>query len=74
QDGSDMTAAGQEWLAANPHLKFYNNQRGYHLCHATANEWTTDFVVVDKVTKPDGTASVRRSFVVAAGEAGIQDA
>lgn len=74
QDGSDMTSAGQEWLAANPHLKFYNNQRGYHRCRATATEWTTDFVVVDKVTKPGGTVSVRKSLVVAAGEAGIQNA
>jgi phosphodiesterase/alkaline phosphatase D-like protein len=74
QDGSDMTAGGREWLAANPHLKFFNNQRGYVRCQLTAQQWRSDYLVVDKVTKPGGSVSVRRSFVVEAGKAGLQDA
>src|SRR5690606_2587449 len=68
-DGADMTPNGEEWLAANPHLRFFNSQRGYLRCRATADLWTSDYVVVDKVTTPDGTASVRQSLVVEAGRA-----
>jgi alkaline phosphatase D len=74
QDGADMTAGGREWLAANPHLKFFNNQRGYIRCRVTADEYTTDYVVLDKVTKPGGTASVRTSFVVESGRADLNEA
>ena len=73
-DGADMTEAGREWLAANPHLKFYNNQRGYLRCHVTPGLWRTDYLVVDRVTEAGGSTSVRASFVVEAGRAGVQDA
>ncbi|WP_201760528.1 MULTISPECIES: alkaline phosphatase D family protein [unclassified Nonomuraea] len=72
-DGSDSTPGGQEWLAANPHLKFFNNQRGYVRCRADADTLTTDYVVVDKVTTAGGAASVRRSFVVESGRPALQD-
>ncbi|MER6948700.1 alkaline phosphatase D family protein [Nonomuraea sp. NPDC000554] len=72
-NGSDMTPGGAEWLAANPHLKFFNNQRGYVRCHIAADTLRTDYVVVDRVTAPDGTASVRRSFVVESGRPVLQE-
>ena len=74
RNGADMTAGGREWLAANPHLKFFNSQRGYVRCHATEREWRADYLVADRVTTPGGTVSVRRSFVVEDGKAGLQDA
>ncbi|KRV49105.1 alkaline phosphatase [Wenjunlia vitaminophila] len=74
RDGSDMTEGGREWLAANPHLKFFNNQRGYLRCRVTPTEWTTDYLVVDRVTVPGGTTSLRRSFVIEAGRTGLHDA
>jgi alkaline phosphatase D len=73
-DGYDTSAGGQEWLAANPHLKFFNGQRGYVRANITREAWHTDYVVMSKVTVPDGTASIRRSFVVEAGRTGLQDA
>jgi alkaline phosphatase D len=73
-NGSDMTEGGREWLAANAHLKFFNNQRGYLRCRVTPGLWTTDYLVVDQVTKPGGSTSLRASFVVEAGRAGVQDA
>lgn len=73
-NGTDMTEGGREWLASNAHLKFFNNQRGYLRCRVTPQLWTTDYLVVDQVTKPGGTTSLRRSFVVEAGRAGVQDA
>ncbi|WP_214324820.1 alkaline phosphatase D family protein [Nonomuraea sediminis] len=73
-NGSDMTTGGTEWLAANPHLKFFNNQRGYVRCRITAATLRTDYVVVDKVTTPGGTPSLRRSFVVESGRPALQEA
>jgi alkaline phosphatase D len=73
-NGADMTAGGQEWLAANPHLRFFNSQRGYVRCRATPEEWRTDYVVADRVTTPGGALSVRKSFVIEAGQAGMHDA
>ncbi|NUP80490.1 MAG: alkaline phosphatase [Nonomuraea sp.] len=73
-NGSDTSAGGQEWLAANPHLKFFNNQRGYIRCHVAKDTLRADYVVVDKITTPDGTASVRKSFVVESGRPALQDA
>ncbi|GAA4206732.1 alkaline phosphatase D family protein [Actinocatenispora rupis] len=73
-DGSDLTAAGKEWLAANPHLRFVNSQRGYVRCRVEPAQFRADYVVLDKVTTPGGTASVRRSFVVESGRPGIQEA
>ncbi|TDD44545.1 alkaline phosphatase [Nonomuraea terrae] len=73
-DGSDMTAGGTEWLASNPHLKFFNSQRGYIRCRVAKDTMRADYVVVDKVTTPGGTASVRRSFVVESGRPALQDA
>ncbi|MER6943200.1 alkaline phosphatase D family protein [Nonomuraea sp. NPDC000554] len=72
-NGSDTSPGGQEWLAANPHLKFFNNQRGYVRCHLGPDTLRADYVVVDKVTTPGGAASVRKSFVVESGRPAIQD-
>ncbi|MGW0483363.1 alkaline phosphatase D family protein [Nonomuraea sp. NPDC003214] len=72
-NGADMTAGGQEWLAANPHLKFFNSQRGYVRCTLSRDLLRTDFVVVDRVTTPGGGASVRRSFAVESGRPALQD-
>ncbi|MEV5889331.1 alkaline phosphatase D family protein [Nonomuraea fuscirosea] len=73
-NGSDTTPGGAEWLAANPHLKFFNNQRGYVRCHVAQDTMRADYVVVDQITTPDGTASVRKSFVVESGRPALQDA
>ncbi|NUR90462.1 MAG: alkaline phosphatase, partial [Nonomuraea sp.] len=70
----DTSAGGQEWLAANPHLKFFNNQRGYIRCRVAKDTLRADYVVVDKITTPDGSASVRKSFVVESGRPALQDA
>ncbi|WP_419992360.1 alkaline phosphatase D family protein [Streptomyces boninensis] len=74
QNGSDMTPGGREWLDANPHLKFFNNQRGYLSCRATRDEWTCDYQVLDQVTKPGGKVSRRASFVVESGKADFHEA
>ncbi|MFO0924997.1 MAG: hypothetical protein U0905_21230 [Pirellulales bacterium] len=55
-------------MAANPGVKFHNQQRGYVLCIVTNQSWETEYIVVDQVKqRPGGTCSTRAKFVVEAG-------
>lgn len=74
KDGADMDALGEQWLAANPHMKFHNAQRGYVSCNLTPDIWRTDFRVLPYVTKPDAPISTRASFIVENGRPGLQKA
>jgi alkaline phosphatase D len=49
-------------------VRFHNQQRGYVRCTVTPSEWTADFVVMDRVTKPGGKASVRATFTLRDGD------
>ena len=71
-DGSDTNANTEAYLAENPHLKFFNNQRGYVRCELTHDQWQSDYLVASVVTTPDGTISTRASFVVEDGQPGAQ--
>lgn len=73
-DGSDSTAAVDAYLPDNPHVHFYNNQRGYVRCVLTPDRWQSDYRVVPFVTKPDAQIKTRASFVVESGHAGAQRA
>ena len=73
-DGADMTAGGARVLAANPHIKFYNGQRGYLRATVTPDRWTTEFRVVSVVSRPGGEVRTRATFVVENGRAGAQEA
>lgn len=62
-------------LAENPCVKFCNRDRGYVRCTVTSQEWRSDYVVIEDVTKPSGVPAVNRAaFVVEAGQAGAQKA
>jgi alkaline phosphatase D len=71
-DGQDMPTFGPAFLANNPQLKFINNQRGYLTCDVTPNEWRTNFMVVDRISTPDGSLSKRATFSVAYGEPALR--
>ncbi|WP_251023311.1 alkaline phosphatase D family protein [Streptomyces sp. ISL-10] len=71
-DGADMTAEGQNFLAANPHMKFFNGQRGYVRVRVERRRWTSDFRVVPYVTRPGAPISTRVSVVVEDGVPGVQ--
>jgi alkaline phosphatase D len=58
----------------NPHVKFYNSQRGFVSCELTATGMRADYHVLDKVTTDDGQLSTRASFHVAAGKPGAERA
>ncbi|WP_326556406.1 alkaline phosphatase D family protein [Micromonospora sp. NBC_01796] len=71
-DGADMDARGTEWLASNPHMKYYNQRRGYVRCTVGRDEWRSDYRVVPYVTTPGAPVSTHASFVVESGRPGVQ--
>jgi alkaline phosphatase D len=71
-DGIDMFPAVEKYLPENPHVKFYNSQRGYVRCILTPQTWQADYRVMGFVTKPDGPISTRATFVVENGRPGAQ--
>jgi len=66
-DGSDSTPNGENQVAKNPHVKFFNNQRGYVRCTMTAQSLTADYRVVEKISVPDSPVSTRASFIIENG-------
>lgn len=73
-DGGDIRPETDKVLAANPHCKFMNDQRGYLLCTVSPDAWQTAYRVVDRVTTPGGTISTRTTLAVEPGRPGIQAA
>lgn len=73
-DGFDINARFKTLQQQDPHIKFYNGQRGYVAHTVTHNRWQADYKVLDKVSSPGGVLSTRRSFVVENGRAGLRDA
>ncbi|GAA4558668.1 alkaline phosphatase D family protein [Planotetraspora kaengkrachanensis] len=71
-DGADSDPAAHPFLAINPHLKFYNNQRGYVLTTIDRDAMTADFKVVPYVQTPGAQAYVRATYVVEDRVPGVQ--
>jgi alkaline phosphatase D len=71
-DGADLAPTGQTFLAANPHLHYANQRRGYLRGRLTPDQLTVDFRTVPYVAA-DAAAPIAtdRSFVVVAGEPGF---
>ncbi|MDG5487226.1 alkaline phosphatase D family protein [Sphingomonas sp. BGYR3] len=66
-DGQDQRAETSAIQAADPQLKFHNDQRGFLLCDVTPDTWRTDYMVLDKVSVAGGAARVRTSITVERG-------
>ncbi len=73
-NGQDLRPGSDRILANNPQLKFINNQRGYVLCEVDRDEWRTDFMVMDRVSTPDGTISKRASWMTGPDKAELRQA
>jgi alkaline phosphatase D len=71
-DGADVRPTTAAILGENPHIKFFNGQRGYVRCSIKAARWRTDFRVLAAVSKPDEPISTRASFVVESGQPGAK--
>ena len=63
-DGADAVAGTHPWASWNPHLRFWNNQRGYVRTRITGDALTADFQVVPYVTRPGAPVHTRASFVI----------
>lgn len=73
-DGTDQRETFAKIQAANPMLKFNNDQRGYAICEATPKTFVTEFKVLDAVTRKDGKLSTRAKWAVEAGKPGLVQA
>ena len=73
-DGQDMTEYGQGLLDNNPHVKFYNAQRGYVSNTVTSGSWIADYKVLPRVTVSGEQINTRASFAIEAGRPGAQRA
>ena len=73
-DGFDTNASFKALLSQDPHIKFFNGQRGYVRHTVTPERWRADYQVLDKVSAPGGTLSTRKSFVVESGTSGLVEA
>ncbi|WP_436495199.1 alkaline phosphatase D family protein [Actinokineospora sp. HUAS TT18] len=70
--GGDGSATDNGLSSLNPHVKFYKNQRGYVRTVATPTEMTVDFRVLDKVTVRDYPIKTAQTYVIQAGNPGLQ--
>jgi alkaline phosphatase D len=70
-DGSDTTDVGRRGLSANPHLRFFNAQRGYVRCSVTPEQWISDYRVLEYVTRVGSPIATRASFIVENGRPGV---
>ena len=66
-DGVDQRDDMARIQAANPQLKFNNSQRGYAICDVTPQRWTTEFKVLDAITRRDGKLSTRATWALESG-------
>lgn len=73
-DGVDIPELIQGMLPDNPHVRFFNAQRGYVSCIVNPGVWRSDYRVVPAVTRPGAPVSTRASFVVEHGKPGLQRA
>ena len=73
-DGRDMSDYGTALLDNNPHVKFYNAQRGYLCATLTPELWKTDYKILPLVTQAGADISIRKTYVTEAGNPGVQEA
>jgi len=71
-DGSDTRPTTETQLAENPHIRFYNGQRGYVRCSLKPDRWQTDYKVLATVAQPGAPVINRASFVVENGKPGAK--
>lgn len=69
-NGVDLGKKGKIALDENPHVNFFNSQRGYVRCTLTQQKWRTDFRIIPYVDKAGAPIKTRASFVVENGKAG----
>ncbi|MFG2209026.1 alkaline phosphatase D family protein [Streptomyces sp. NPDC048638] len=74
KDGADRPANWATYMAANPHLKFYNGRRGYVTVTLGQDTARGDYRTVSAVTTPGAPVRTAASFVTEAGDPGLKPA
>lgn len=70
-DGADKAQDSDAILAANPHLKFFSDFRGYVRCRADASGFQADYRLVPRVSKKDAPVYTRASYRTLEGDPGL---
>jgi alkaline phosphatase D len=70
--GGDGNASDTGLSSLNPHVKFYKNLRGYVRTVTTPTQMTVDFRALTRVTVRDYPISTVKSYVIQAGNPGLQ--
>jgi alkaline phosphatase D len=73
-DGSETRDDTADLLAENPHMRFFNNRRGYLRARLTPETLTAEFRAVEYVSRPGAPVGTRASFVVEDRRAGLNQA
>ncbi|MET0187799.1 MAG: alkaline phosphatase D family protein [Pseudonocardia sediminis] len=73
-DGSETQKDTATTLAENPHIRFYNNRRGYVSTRFEPNRLTSEFKVVPYVKKPGAPVETRARFVTEDRNPGLNPA
>ncbi len=67
-DGVDQPKNASDIRGANPHLKYFNTQRGFVRHTVSAKTWAADYVTLDKVSEQGASATTRAKLVVENGK------
>jgi alkaline phosphatase D len=70
-NGQEISANGQKFLDGNPHLKLVNERRGYTVLRLTPGELRADYRAVPYIDRVGAPISTIKSFVVEAGNPGL---
>ncbi len=73
-DGEEVHAAYAYIRDHNPQCPFINSRRGYVVHEVGRDRWRADYKVVDQVSRPGGSLSLRQSFAVERGKPGLATA
>ncbi|MGH3486584.1 MAG: alkaline phosphatase D family protein [Actinopolymorphaceae bacterium] len=70
-NGADSIPGDHPFLQINPHLRFYNNLRGYVRTTITPDEMRADFRCLPYVQEPGAEVFTRASFAIEDGKPGL---
>jgi len=70
-NGQEISANGQKFLSANPHLKMVDERRGYIVVRLTERELRADYRVVPYIDRTGAPVTTVKSFAVEAGNPGL---
>ncbi|MQA78354.1 MAG: alkaline phosphatase [Streptosporangiales bacterium] len=70
-NGADSIPSDHPYLTINPHLKFYNNLRGYIRTTVTPGEMSSDFRCLPYVQEQGAAAFTRATFAIEDGTPGV---